>query len=277
MPADWREIKDRLLSRPPINRLLSHRRLWFEAGPRSWGEALSRCSGYDDPSILARVGAATQAVLAGRAAMERDGVALRHLEHDPALACALAMAMESNAEPLRVVDFGGALGGTYLRHRDLVADALGRWVIVEQLTWLDVGRDLFPDEEVTFEADLSQALEVTRPDLVIIGGSLQCIFDPQAVVDAVKSSTARYILVGRTPVHEGTERLLVVEHVPPTIGRASYPMWIFPRGWIHDQFPCSQTLVDQVTVGGAMHTSSGVAFEWRDFLFDLGGDRPFHE
>ena len=58
---------------------------------------------------------------------------------------------------------------------------------------------------------------------------LQYLPDPDAIACRIARVAPAAILIDRTPVHDSPLDSIVVQHVPPSIYRASYPFRIFGR------------------------------------------------
>ena len=96
-------------------------------------ELVGEPTGYDGPAILAKTREAGLKVKRGEAAYERDSVLFDQVEHSFPLLAGLLRAALSQQGELVVLDFGGALGSTYLQCREFLTP-LKRlvWCIVEQ-------------------------------------------------------------------------------------------------------------------------------------------------
>ena len=62
---------------------------------------------------------------------------------------------------------------------------------------------------------------------MIISSVLQHLDDPYKVISNITSKNIEYIILDRTPCHEGKDDVLTIQIVPPGIYEASYPSWIF--------------------------------------------------
>src|SRR5205814_7740324 len=119
-----------------------HRGLRFEGAYASWEEAQRASGGYDRGEILQRVHAAELKVRSGEAADARDGVTFAEIQCAFPVMTALARAAASNAG-LRVLDFGGALGGLYRQYKALRIPGSLSWTVVEQKAYVEDGRAEF--------------------------------------------------------------------------------------------------------------------------------------
>lgn len=195
-----------------------------------WDTARARSTGYDCDVILERVTHAVVAVREGRAAFERDSVALPHPEYRWPLLASLAWATAARAGQLAVMDIGGSLGSAYLQHRTFFADLPElRWVIVEQPHFVARGRALFKNEPVEFYETVEECVSAVRPDFVLFGSSLQYFREPHACLAKALESEPEYLVIDRTPFIDSGRDRLTVQSVSPEIYSASYPCWLFDR------------------------------------------------
>lgn len=196
------------------------------SGPfETWAEALRATAGYADEAILARVIAATEAVLAGHADYEQDGIPM-HGTPPPghALPSLLAAARDGT---LRVVDFGGGLASHYLRWLPLLKglDEID-WCVVEQPHFVESGRRLFLDvPQVRFVSNIEEASTLT-PDAVLASSVLQYLESPLDTLHGLASLGARAIVLDRTPFATDGHARILAQRTPAKLGRASYPLWV---------------------------------------------------
>ena len=196
----------------------------FSGDYPSWDQAVAAADGYDSPAILMRVRDAVRAVLDGKAAFERDGMTFGTMEHDWAFLSGLMTAAADSTGQFIVVDIGGSLGSTYLRYRSFLGKRSVRWTIAEQPNYVSEGRALFQRGEIRFTDDVKKALGQRKVDLVILSSVLPYVSDPYGLLKSVAASGPRYVLLDRTPVVPGRDRLTVQKTRPPLV-RASYPAW----------------------------------------------------
>lgn len=205
----------------------------FEGEYSTWNEACAAAQGYADADILDRVRETSLQVKRGEACFERDGVVFH--EHQPVfpLLTALLDAALANDGQLRVLDFGGALGGTYHQVRPYLRSLEKlEWCVVEQAHYVECGRREFQTDELHFYSDIEECMQSGRPHLVLFSGVLQYLPDPQAILRQVIALEIDGIIVDRTPfICEGDTRLSV-QRVPSALGGASYPVWLFGEGFL---------------------------------------------
>ena len=133
-------VKDLL---PPmlLRTLPSRGGLGFHGDYPSWESAQADCAGYDQPSILEKVSASTQAVVDGRAVFERDSVLFDKPDYNWPLLAILQKVARQDENRLRLIDFGGSLGSTYRQCRRFL-EGLEKveWNVVEQQAFISRGR-----------------------------------------------------------------------------------------------------------------------------------------
>lgn len=201
-------------------------------GPYSdWAAARQRSGGYEDAAILARVEAAMREVKEGRAAAERDSVILDRVDYAPAvLAGFLAAASDRRDGSLAVLDFGGSLGSSYYRYRGLLT-GIGalRWRIVEQPNFVACGNKLFMSGELSFHADIGDAVGTAGADVALFSSSLQYTEKPYEVLRVFMDRAVPYLIFDRMFFTDRPDDIVMVQRVPRTIYDASYPVWFFSR------------------------------------------------
>jgi putative methyltransferase (TIGR04325 family) len=211
--------------------LAGHRNVRFVGRYARWDDAVARCPGMDtEPdSMVDAVVRATRMVESGAAAWERDSVTFEVVDYSWPLLAAL-MRVSADRGGLRVVDFGGSLGSTYRQHRSFL-DGLPHgvyWNVVEQPRLVEAGVREFRTETLSFHHDIAAAA-VGGVDAVLFAGVLLYFDDPDPVLAQASLTPARYLVLDRTPVHEGPEDYATVEIAPARIYRAVLPCRVFSR------------------------------------------------
>jgi len=196
----------------------------------NWDAATAAATGYDTDAILQRVLGATRAVVAGRAAFERDSVLFAEPAFSYPLLAALLRAAALNEGRLNVIDFGGSLGSTYRQNRPFLAGLPQlRWCVVEQPHFVAAGRREFSTAELGFADTLQQVPWWGQPCVVLLSSVLQYLEHPLQLLDSLQDSGATGLVIDRTPLAESARDRLCVQTVPPSIYDASYPCRIFAR------------------------------------------------
>lgn len=269
MTAALRRFLRTMLPAPLHAALTRHRRIRFTGPYRNWADATAAGTGYDAPTILARMTASAHAVAAGHAAYERDTVLFPTPAADPLLLAELTALAPLRPAGLRVLDFGGALGSTWFQHRTFF-DSFPPvdWHIVEQPAIASRGRAEFTRPGLTFHDSLEDALVAGPPDLVLLSSVLHYLPAPWSQLERLVALPARAWLVTRTPVSDALHTdHAVVQHVPPVIYRASYPAWIFPAASFASFATAHRLSLVWHRCTDGHFTLPGLAFEFRTAVF----------
>lgn len=223
-PLVWRGMRGLLGMSAPT----SGTEIMFRGNYPSWHAARNDSTGYDASVILERTRAATMEVKQGRVAFERDSVVFREPDWSwPLIASLLRVAVENDGR-LCVLDFGGALGSTYLSCRPFfsVVPRL-RWCVVEQPAYIDYGLKEFADDRLAFYADIDECCHKEMPDVLLCSSVLQYLESPWDFIAKICRKPFPFVLVDRTTVfRDNSPDRLTVQTVPEWIYPASYPCWM---------------------------------------------------
>jgi putative methyltransferase (TIGR04325 family) len=243
--------------------------LRFIDGFADWQAAQDASTGYSQGSILERVASATDEVVAGRAAFERDAVTFDRVEYRWPVAAALLWAATRHDGRLRVLDFGGSLGSSYRQQERLLRGVDVQWGVVEQPGFVEAGR-AYEDGRLRFFETIEACCAELQPTVALLSGVLQYLPSPHAILDQVSRSGIEILVIDRTPFTDRADDLPTVQEVPPTIYPASYPAWLLSRerllaglaGWeLLDEFPSFEP---------SLTTKGGVPFSWHGMLLARG-------
>ncbi|HET7535422.1 MAG TPA: methyltransferase, TIGR04325 family [Candidatus Didemnitutus sp.] len=237
---------------------------WFHGNYAAWSDARRACGSYDDSAIVERVLAATQAVRRGTAAYERDGVLFHEPAPEAGLLAALGTVAQASCAGPAVLDFGGALGTTFWRHRAALPGPPLRWDVVEQPRFVTAGRTHFAGTPVQFFASIEEAEGAAPHDVLLASTSLQYLEDPPATAGEWQRREFPWLLFNNLPLHEDGPTRLAVQQVPPEIYPASYPVWFFNRaeflGWFAGGYEVVQEFASEAVwpVGWRYYASTGL-------------------
>ncbi|MDW8211623.1 MAG: methyltransferase, TIGR04325 family [Cytophagales bacterium] len=206
-----------------------HQIYWKGLYP-DWQAAMHRARGYDDEAILERVKKAIIEVKEGRAVFERDGEVFYHTEYNYPLATfLLKVAIENNGK-LRVLDFGGSLGSTWLQHRALLEKLDVKWHIVEQPHFVAAGREIFKNHPVLSFYNQIEEIPEKKDLFIVASGVLQCINNYQNILQRLIALHANYFYIDRLPLTSKSTHLLTLQFVRRNDGvEESYPSWVFSK------------------------------------------------
>jgi putative methyltransferase (TIGR04325 family) len=191
----------------------------------SFAEALAACgtAGGAEPNVVETVAGWTRAIR-DRAAGGRS-VPL----NDRSLQNLAALLVGFGPEPrdeVRILDFGGALGGLYYELREFIPRRRKlSWTVCEIPLMAATGTQSFATDELSFVGDLA-ALHGQTFDAVIASGSLQCVPTPLANLEAL-APLSNVLILNRMPLIDASKDRLTVHHVNPEIYAASVPNWFF--------------------------------------------------
>lgn len=204
--------------------------IFFEGNYSSWESAREKCSGYNSEHILNKVLASTLKVKNNEAAYERDSVVFNEIEYSwPLLSSLMWIAARSDGN-LNVLDFGGSLGSTYFQHLKFLRNLPKiTWNVVEQSHYVQAGQKYIQDNNLKFHYTIDACLAEGTPNVVLLSSVLQYLQSPDELINILSSTGAKYLILNRTPISAAENDQLVIQHVPPTIYSASYPMWIFSK------------------------------------------------
>ena len=196
----------------------------------TWDEAVAASRGYNDPAILAKVASATRAVRDGGAAFERDSVLFTKAEYSWPVLSALMWAASMTGGRLRILDFGGSLGSAYFQHRRLLQNLEEvKWGVVEQPHYVQQGRSEFEENNLQFFDTIDECSDRISPNAILLGSVLQYLRSPGEVLSRLGQTTARVLVVDRTPFADIAEDRITVQRVPASIYKATYPFRILSR------------------------------------------------
>jgi putative methyltransferase (TIGR04325 family) len=213
----------RLLSRTERKKRRQRKKdnIW-EGDYPDWESASSVAEGYDSQAIFEKVHEAASAVRDGKALWERDSVLFYEEEYSWPLVAGLMYFAAANKGTLRVLDFGGAFGSTYMQNRVLL-DKLDHveWHIVEQPHIVDFGRKEFSTSVLHFWHNMEDCFCTHKIDVILFSSVLQYIKNPYEIINKAMEFNTHGIIVDRTPFAEYGERI-TIQRVPEKIYKANY-------------------------------------------------------
>lgn len=202
------------------------RKRW-KYGFRSWDDAKANANGYDDDLIIEKVTKATRLVVNGQAIYERDSIVFDKIQYSWPLLASLMLVAATN-DDLRVIDFGGGLGTTYRQNSKFIKQVSNRcqWRVVEQEKFVEVGIREFATKNLSFHGSILDA-KLDGVDVVIFGGSICYVDNPQMYIAQAIEAGSRYIIFDRTPITYALSDVFSVQYVPNSIYEASFPIRTF--------------------------------------------------
>ncbi len=226
---------------PAITRAIQHLRyppIHFEGSFADWEEVTSQCNGYDNKLILAKVLEATQKVIAGEAAYERDSVLFDEFSYEWSLLAGLMLGAARNSGSLSVLDFGGALGSTYFQNRAFLKYLTHvSWNVVEQPHYVKAGLENIQNKHLNFYSSIEKCIIEQDPKLLLLSSVLQYLSDPIDVINILLKGNYSIIIIDRTFfVNSGDSDRICIQHVPSSIYAASYPCRFFAKDKLFNSF-----------------------------------------
>ena len=183
---------------------------------------------YAADNILQTVWEAVRTVREGKAEFERDGVLFYEKDYNYPLLAALFYALARLGKAANILDFGGSLGSTYYQNRQILLETgmTVDWNIVEQEKFVKLGRSHLP--EIQFFSSIEEFMQAGKAaDILLLSGVLQYFDEPYRYLERMLKAKFRYILIDRTFFNFEPHRdRLAVQHVPPAIYKAQYPVWL---------------------------------------------------
>jgi putative methyltransferase (TIGR04325 family) len=242
----------------------------FEGAYPSWEEAAAKCSGYDAENILAKVLAATLKVKNGEAAFERDSVLFDKIEYAWPVLSGLMWAASRNSGVLNVLDFGGALGSSYFQNRKFLNDLPEvRWNVVEQAHYVEAGQKHISDKHLRFYPTIDACLAENQPNVVLLSSVLQYLTCPVEIMHRISCIGAKCLIIDRTPFSDYQDDKLLIQHVPSSIYKASYPMRVFSK---HKFLPVVKDnwviVASNLSPEGHVCSTTGIEFFFEGFLLE---------
>ena len=261
----------RELAPPILFRMIARGRqggLRFEGDYADWSAARKASRGYEQSEIAQRVLDAEMKVKRGEAADARDGLPFEAIQFSmPVMVGLLRAALRAHGT-LKVVDFGGALGGLYRHYKALGVPGKLNWAVVEQRAFVASGSRHFGNDELRFYETLDDALQTGTPDVMLLSSVLQYLPEPYAFLKRVVTSGALHIVIDRTPCASFKRDVLAVQTVPPEIYPASYPCWILSRDRLLAALAPLYRALTSFTDGSGRWSNDATDFELAGFIFD---------
>jgi len=242
----------------------------YSGNYNTWAAAQAQCSGYDQANILVKVRDAALAVKEGRAVYERDSVLFDRFECSWPVFGLLMKAAYESAPNLSVVDFGGSLGSSYYNVRSLLPQGLNcRWNVIEQPSFVEVGQQIFQDEQLKFYLNLAD-LPSRDVDVLLLSSVLPYLEDPMAELRRLIQLNARYLIIDRTPCFKDFSQL-TKQVVPDWIYQASYPAWFLNQAELldvlsdkYEVLSIYDALAGSIKVGGKKAKEIGIICRLKD-------------
>lgn len=245
------------------------RRIRYSGDYRHWSEAVSEATGYDNDKILQQTLAATKEVLNGQAAYERDGVTFPTAAYSWPLLTSLLWIASRESNRLEILDFGGSLGSSYFQHKAMLEKISLHWGVVEQAHFVAAGTNLIDDPQLNFYPSVSNYTKDIKPQTILLGSVLQYLEDPYQLLSELNDSTARYLILNRTPLSNLSEDKILIQKVPASIYAASYPLWILSKRKMLESLTVNwQVIAELPSPEGEATSDKGLLFSFEGMLLE---------
>jgi len=219
--------------------------------------------GYTAVNILEQVDAATQKVRRGKALYEQDGICFYKPNYNFELLASL-LYVNMLLKKICVLDFGGALGSTYFRYRDIIEYNRINWCIVEQEHYVTRGKNTVP--ELQFYYTIEEALlNMPPPRVLLLSSVIGYLNNPYKWLREMLSKDFSFIIIDETAFFKKRRACsqIMLQHVPASIYEAVYPVTIFGEcefKKIIEEFNY-EIVWEWVYQGGQIPIKRGILFE----------------
>ena len=259
---------------PPIllQLLLSMRnnKMTYHEGFNSWKDAEQNATGYANKEILDKVDVATSQVVKGIAAFERDGVSFKNSELPYHFLFPLLSSAVKSGGLLTVLDYGGSLGSTYRLCRPLLSQMCHvNWIIIEQEGYVSLGKKKYENEELKFYKTINDIPDFIQPNILLFSSVLQFLPEPFSILRKINNfSKITDVLIDRTPFCDSESNKILIQRVPASIYRASYPINVLSYKLIVDHFKEDWDLIDErLSPEGIIKLNKNTSFEYKYLWF----------
>jgi putative methyltransferase (TIGR04325 family) len=252
-------------------------RIRFAGRYENWAAARDRAGdGYAAPDILERARVATHALSGAGTQSATPAPAVTVVPPPPFhVLASVLMAASMRGGHLSAIDYGGALGSTYFRcARYLKQLKQVRWTVVEQAGFVACGRREFESTVLRFASTLGECVEHGRPDIVIFSAVLQYLERPLDVLRQAALLQPRVIIIDRTPILRTRSSCVAIQRVPPRLGKAAYPAWLFNEQQLLAAVPGNYALVSAFDALDGVMSYGLRRVEFRGFILENMDGQP---
>jgi putative methyltransferase (TIGR04325 family) len=180
----------------------------------------------------------------GEAVYERDSFIFDKIQYNWPLLASLLSIGSNKGNTLNIIDFGGSLGSSYFQNKHILSPLFNiNWVVVEQSHFVDCGRGLITNDELTFEYTIQDAKDKLKIDAVLLSGVLQNLDNPYDWLEQILSYNFEYIIIDRTAFIDDDKDRITIQKVPEEIYKASYPAWFLNESKFLQAFESNYNLI----------------------------------
>lgn len=141
-------------------------------------------------------------------------------------------------QSLRIIDWGGGYGNTYFQLSKFIAQVYPvEWHVVELEGNVDVGRKEFETENLKFHTSIEGIPDLSSTTL-LLGGVLQYLPDPHALLRDLLARNPMYVVIDRTPmlIAEDNFEIFHIQKSPEALGGSKHPLRILNFNSIQNTF-----------------------------------------
>lgn len=205
----------------------------------SFDAAKKLCKGYDEDHIVRKIAETTLAVVSGDAVYERDGILYDEINVNHQLLAALLLVAGRNDGKLTIIDFGGSLGTSYYQNIGFLSHLKEiNWCIIEQSSFVEVGKNGFENEHIKFYHDLGECFaDQKEVNIVLISSSLQYMPKPYEILAEIQNQQIPYLMLDLVGFNDKNVDRITIQHVPPIFYgvEAAYPCTFFSKLKLYQQ------------------------------------------
>lgn len=251
--------------------LKSAGQLAFSGSYSNWKEAQALSRGYDASAIIDKTLAAALSVKNGEAVYERDSVLFNEVQYSWPLLSGLMLAASFRKNDFSVLDFGGSFGSSYFQNKKFLAflDNV-KWHIVEQHKFVEYGKERIQNDHILFHESIASAVDCAEYfDAIILSSILQYLENPESVLKQLITLDAPVIIIDRTPIWSEKNDRIVIQYVPASICKSSYPARIFSEDKFLSSFPDKYLLLEKFPSldNNCAMTDPKAEFQFKGFIF----------
>jgi len=233
----------------------------------SYEAALRQTIGYEAESVIKNA-----SVKAARFVqdIQKDEASLDELSRDLIAAFGIANLdiQAGSGTPLRVLDWGGALGKYYYVFRRFFPDDVSlAWTVLETPSMADEGQRSFQTEELRFVSDPALLPGVGPFDIILASGVIQCLDRPEQRFADLCELNHRFFLVNRFPAAGFDRDRITLFTVPRRKYKLPHPVWFFSEKKWMSLFEKEHNLIARWRVPREAAVLGGKRIEYQGFLF----------
>jgi putative methyltransferase (TIGR04325 family) len=222
----------------------------YYSGPyRSWIIAQRKSIGYNDSNIISKVRKSALIAKNSKSKFEIDSIIFskpyRNIKFEKILAN-----LAKKKKSIKIIDFGGSLGSTYYRYRDIFSSQKKvKWSIIEQKAFVEIGKKEFKDKNLDFYYNLEEFINKNinkQIDIFLLSSSLQYIKNYKKIINKVNKLNVNYVIILKTPMKLSKKNEIYVEKVPEQIYGTSYSSWVFSKVKLINSFTNYKLVYDKI-------------------------------